>query len=243
MKKLTDIQGVIFDYGGTIDTNSRHWAEVLWEKYRELQVPVDKPVFREAYVHGERTLARQPLVKPEDNFYDVLRIKTRVQMDWLVENGILPCEKAVAENYASRIADACYAYVLEVLKRTRPVVKTLSEYYKLVLVSNFYGNIQAVLKDFGLDGFFSRIVESSVVGVRKPDPAIYRLGVEAMGLPAGQVLVVGDSFSKDVVPAKKVGCKVAWLKGEGWGNEETDDSLPDVVITDLPDLLPYLIID
>ncbi|ADY35391.1 HAD-superfamily hydrolase, subfamily IA, variant 1 [Phocaeicola salanitronis DSM 18170] len=243
MKKLTDIQGVIFDYGGTIDTNSRHWAEVLWEKYRELQVPVDKPVFREAYVHGERTLARQPLVKPEDNFYDVLRIKTRVQMDWLVENGILPHEKAVAENYASRIADACYAYVLEVLKRTRPVVKTLSEHYKLVLVSNFYGNIQAVLKDFGLDGFFSRIVESSVVGVRKPDPAIYRLGVEAMGLPAGQVLVVGDSFSKDVVPAKKVGCKVAWLKGEGWGNEETDDSLPDVVITDLPDLLPYLIID
>ena len=243
MKKLTDIQGVIFDYGGTIDTNSRHWAEVLWEKYRELQVPVDKPVFREAYVHGERTLARQPLVKPEDNFYDVLRIKTRVQMDWLVENGILPCEKAVAENYASRIADACYAYVLEVLKRTRPVVKTLSEHYKLVLVSNFYGNIQAVLKDFGLDGFFSRIVESSVVGVRKPDPAIYRLGVEAMGLPAGQVLVVGDSFSKDVVPAKKVGCKVVWLKGEGWGNEEIDDSLPDVVITDLPDLLPYLIID
>lgn len=243
MKKLTDIQGVIFDYGGTIDTNSRHWAEVLWEKYRELQVPVDKPVFREAYVHGERTLARQPLVKPEDNFYDVLRIKTRVQMDWLVENGILPREKAVAENYASRIADACYAYVLEVLKRTRPVVKTLSEHYKLVLVSNFYGNIQAVLKDFGLDGFFSRIVESSVVGVRKPDPAIYRLGVEAMGLPAGQVLVVGDSFSKDVVPAKKIGCKVAWLKGEGWGNEETDDSLPDVVITDLPDLLPYLIID
>lgn len=243
MKKLTDIQGVIFDYGGTIDTNSRHWAEVLWEKYKELQVPVDKPVFREAYVHGERTLARQPLVKPEDNFYDVLRIKTRVQMDWLVENGILPCEKVVAENYASRIADACYAYVLEVLKRTRPVVKTLSEHYKLVLVSNFYGNIQAVLKDFGLDGFFSRIVESSVVGVRKPDPAIYRLGVEAMGFPAGQVLVVGDSFSKDVVPAKKVGCKVAWLKGEGWGNEETDDSLPDVVITDLPDLLPYLIID
>ena len=232
MKKLTDIQGVIFDYGGTIDTNSRHWAEVLWEKYKELQVPVDKPVFREAYVHGERTLARQPLVKREDNFYDVLRIKTRVQMDWLVENGILPREKAVAENYASRIADACYAYVLEVLKRTRPVVKTLSEHYKLVLVSNFYGNIQAVLKDFGLDGFFSRIVESSVVGVRKPDPAIYRLGVEAMGLPAGQVLVVGDSFSKDVVPAKKVGCKVAWLKGEGWGNEETDDSL-----------LPYLIID
>ena len=27
---LKDIKGVIFDYGGTIDTNSRHWAEVLF---------------------------------------------------------------------------------------------------------------------------------------------------------------------------------------------------------------------
>ena len=61
-----------------------------------------------------------------------------------------------------------------------------------------------------------------------------------MGLPAGNVLVVGDSFSKDVVPAKAVGCKVAWLKGEGWGNEEIDETLPDVIITDLPELLSYV---
>ena len=36
---LKDIKGVIFDYGGTIDTNSRHWAEVLWSKYAEYHVP------------------------------------------------------------------------------------------------------------------------------------------------------------------------------------------------------------
>ncbi len=240
-KKLNDIQGVIFDYGGTIDTNSRHWAEVLWSKYEEFQVPVDKQSFREAYVHGERTLARVPLVKPEHNFRDVLCIKTRIQIDFLVDGGKLSREDADAKKYAACIAERCYDYVLEVLKRTRPVVETLSRRYRLVLVSNFYGNIQTILKDFGLFSFFSDIIESSVVGVRKPDPAIYRLGVEAMGFPAGNVLVVGDSFSKDVVPAKKVGCKVAWLKGEGWGNEETDESLPDVIIGDLPDLLPYLL--
>lgn len=38
MNALKDIQGVIFDYGGTIDTNSRHWAEVLWAKYVEHQI-------------------------------------------------------------------------------------------------------------------------------------------------------------------------------------------------------------
>lgn len=241
MNKLTDIKGVIFDYGGTIDTNSRHWAAVLWEKYVEFQVPVDNASFREAYVHGERTLARVPLVKPEHDFHDVLRIKTGIQIDFLVEQGKLDKQQAEAGAYAQKVADACYQYVLEVLKRTRPVVQTLAARYKLVLVSNFYGNIQTILKDFGLLEYFADIVESSVVGVRKPDPAIYRLGVEAMGLPAANVLVVGDSFSKDVVPAKTVGCKVAWLQGEGWGNETIDETLPDVILTDLPDLLPCLL--
>lgn len=234
MKRIEDIKGVIFDYGGTIDTNSRHWAEVLWSRYAELGVPVSKADFREAYVHGERTLARLPLVKPEHNFHDVLRIKTEIQVNYLVENGKLG--KSAVTEYAARIADGCYDYVLDVLKTTRPVVKSLSERYKLVLVSNFYGNIQTILKDFGLDSFFTEVIESAVVGVRKPDPAIYRLGVEAMGFDASNVLVVGDSFSKDVVPAKAIGCKVAWLKGEGWGDEQIDETLPDVIITDLAEL-------
>ena len=44
-----------------------------------------------------------------------------------------------------------------------------------------------------------------------------------------------------MVPAKAVGCKAAWLKGEGWGNEEIDESLPDIILTDLPDLLSYVL--
>ena len=238
MERLTDIKGIIFDYGGTLDTNSRHWSEVLWSKYEEYHVPVGKADFREAYVYGERTLARIPLVKPEDNFHDVLCIKTKLQMEYLIEQGKL--EQPDAMEYAVKIADSCYQYVLSVLEKTRPVVQSLSRKYKLVLVSNFYGNIRSVLKDFELDDFFSDVIESSVVGVRKPDPAIYRLGVEVLKLPAENVLVVGDSFSKDMVPAKTVGCKVAWLKGEGWENEEIDESLPDIIITDLVCLPHYL---
>lgn len=238
MERLTDIKGIIFDYGGTLDTNSRHWSEVLWSKYEEYHVPVGKADFREAYVYGERTLARIPLVKPEDNFHDVLCIKTKLQMEYLIEQGKL--EQTDAMEYAVKIADSCYQYVLNVLEKTRPVVQSLSRKYKLVLVSNFYGNIRSVLKDFELDDFFSDVIESSVVGVRKPDPAIYRLGVEVLKLPVENVLVVGDSFSKDMVPAKTVGCKVAWLKGEGWENEEIDESLPDIIITDLVCLPHYL---
>lgn len=237
MGKITDIKGIIFDYGGTIDTNSRHWAEVLWSQYVKHHIPVDKGSFREAYVFDERSLAKYPYVRPDHNFFDVLLFKCKLQMEYLALHHHLEMDERKLQQYALSVAESSYLYVQEVLKTTRPVVETLSKKYKLVLVSNFYGNIQTILGDFKLDSFFADVVESSVVGVRKPDPAIYQLGVDAMGFNASEVLVVGDSFSKDVVPAKKVGCKVVWLKGEGWGNETIDESLPDVIITSLDQLI------
>ena len=150
MNRLTDIQGIIFDYGGTIDTNSRHWAEVLWSKYVAHQVPVTKEAFREAYVFGERSLAKFPFVRPDHDFHDVLRIKCKLQMEYLAEKRHLPMDEKLLRNYAQLVADGCYDYVLDVLKVTRPVVDQLAKHYKLVLVSNFYGNIQTILKDFGL---------------------------------------------------------------------------------------------
>ena len=138
MNRLTDIQGIIFDYGGTIDTNSRHWAEVLWSKYVAHQVPVTKEAFREAYVFGERSLAKFPFVRPDHDFHDVLRIKCKLQMEYLAEKRHLPMDEALLLNYATLVADSCYDYVLDVLKVTRPVVDQLAKRFKLVLVSNFY---------------------------------------------------------------------------------------------------------
>ena len=59
-----------------------------------------------------------------------------------------------------------------------------------------------------------------MVGVRKPDPQIFRLGVDALSMKPEEVLVVGDSLSKDIYPAESIGCKTLWLKGKGWTAEE-----------------------
>ena len=109
--------------------------------------------------------------------------------------------------------------------------------YPMVLVSNFYGNINVVLREFGLAQYFQDVVESSAVGIRKPDARIFSLGVKCLGLKPEEVMVVGDSFYKDVEPAIKIGCHAAWFKGEGWSNKTYDESLPDIIITDLAQLL------
>lgn len=58
MLESDKIKGILFDYGGTIDSNGMHWAEVIWKAYQAEEVPVSKETFREAYVHGERTLGK-----------------------------------------------------------------------------------------------------------------------------------------------------------------------------------------
>lgn len=213
------VKGIIFDYGGTLDSRGDHWSHIIRQAYDAAGLrDITEDIFRRAYVHGERELARKAYIRPEDNFLDLMRVKVGVEMQWLVDNDEL--EPIRARDAREPIARYCYDYARRCVREARPVLEALSKKYPMVLVSNFYGNILSVLRDFRIDGFFSRIVESSVVGVRKPDPAIFQLGVEALGLTPQEVLVVGDSLRKDIMPARSLGCRTAWLKGRGWDAEE-----------------------
>lgn len=220
------IKGYIFDYGGTIDTGGHHWGKVIWHAYERQQVPVSEAQFREAYVHGERTLGKNPIIQPDFTFRQTLEKKLQLQLEFLHQ-----------EDYLSPLLDDLYSRTQAETRKSREVLLRLKEQYPMVLVSNFYGNIQTVLREFGLDGVFSQIIESAVVGVRKPDPRIFSLGVEALGLKPDEVVVVGDSIDKDIVPARQAGCHTVWFRGEGWTDDPVDESLPDRIITDLRELL------
>ena len=56
--KMESIKGIIFDYGGTIDSRGVHWSEIIWDGYRAAGIDIDKETFRQAYVHAERELHR-----------------------------------------------------------------------------------------------------------------------------------------------------------------------------------------
>lgn len=234
MLEINKIKGIIFDYGGTIDTNGKHWAEVLWEAYEDNRVPVTKEQFREAYVYAERYLATNPVIKPEDNFYVLLGKKVGLQINYLFSNSFLPQEYK-SNDYCLAISTQCYNFVRRLVDKEKSLLSALKSRYPMVLVSNFYGNIDTVLHDFGLSEYFDDIIESAVVGIRKPDPAIFELGVKRLELPASSVVVIGDSYTKDIVPASETGCQTVWLKGIGWGDDD-ENATADAVITDFMEL-------
>ncbi len=252
------ISGIIFDYGGTLDTRGDHWSEVIYDGYCQCGVVIDKNAYRDAYVYGERALAVNPIVTPDFHFIDILYAKLRLQLQFLAGRELLAtgkddAEKQAAlgrqlefddneiETIASRVADCINKTTTELLAENRQVLEQLRQKgLPMVLVSNFYGNIHTVLRDSGIEGYFKDIVESAVVGVRKPNPAIFALGVCALDMPASQVLVVGDTYSKDIVPACKLGCHTIWIKGRQWEEKHSDESICDAVITRLDEMLAYV---
>lgn len=234
MLDISKIKGIIFDYGGTIDSNGKHWAEVLWDAYVDNGVPVSKEQFREAYVYAERYLATHAVIEPEDNFFDLLTKKVDLQIDFLVDKLFLPAE-GKTKGYGLAISTQCYTFVKSLISKEKSLLDELKNRYPMVLVSNFYGNVQSVLSDFGLLDYFDDIIESAVVGVRKPDPAIFGLGVQSLDIPASSVVIIGDSYTKDIVPARSLGCHTIWLKGMGW-EEDAEDATADLIIDDFIEL-------
>lgn len=240
MGKIDHVKRLLFDYGGTLDTGGRHWSYVLWDGYRAVGVPVSEEAFRSAYVGGERALARRRIILPADTFHDLLLKKLHLEAAALIEAGVWHPSADERKKMETGVADYCYGRVWEELKKSRRVLRALRERFRPVLVTNFYGNMPAVLRDFGLDGFFSAVIESAVVGVRKPDPAIWTLGLEAAACRPEEACAVGDSFGKDVEPARSLGIHTVWFKGRQWEPRTYDETLPDAVITDL-DQLPALL--
>ena len=227
------IKGYIFDYGGTLDTGGQHWGKVIWHAYERQQVPVSEEAFRDAYVHAERTLGRNPIIQPDFTFYKTIETKIRIQLEFLKKQNYV----SSVSSYLKPLTDSLYEATVKETAKSREVLLQLKQQYPMVLVSNFYGNIATVLKEFKMDGIFDTIIESAVVGVRKPDPQIFTLGVEALGMQPDEVVVVGDSMDKDIIPAGKAGCHTVWFKGEGWTNDPVDESPAEIVITDLTQLL------
>ena len=235
-------QAFLFDYGGTLDTSARHWAGVLFEGYVHAGVPVSEPHFREAYVYAERKLAREMPIQPHDDFHALLVKKLQAEFEYLVSEQLLPAaHRADVPHYVASIARYLDDFARRQTSRSAQVLQALSSRYRLILVSNFYGNLHTVVERYGLDHYFESIVESAVVGVRKPDPAIWQLGVDAAGCAAVDCAAVGDSYDKDILPANSIGCRTAWIKGEGWTDEEIAQPVADHIIYELSELKGILL--
>jgi putative hydrolase of the HAD superfamily len=88
---------------------------------------------------------------------------------------------------------------------------------RLGVVSNSDGRVEEALVAAGLRDCFDVVLDSALVGVEKPDPAIFRAALAALGVAPAEALYVGDLYDVDVAGARAAGMEAALLLPDAAG--------------------------
>lgn len=230
------IKAIAFDFGGTLDSPFLHWMDIYLKLYStELHLPLTRENFRDSYVHAERMMERLQLVKPTHSLLETQTFKTNLQFTHLIENGVLPDTPENRDQLPLQAARLVTDYSSAYVTAARPVLEELQKRYTLLLVSNYYGNIAQIAADLGVASYFKTITDSTIAGIRKPDPALWKLAIDGAGFSVEEVLVVGDSMKNDILPGISLGCQVIQ------GCPESKEKPADVTfVTELDQLLELL---
>jgi len=107
---------------------------------------------------------------------------------------------------------------------------------RLGLVTNGDGDMQREkLERFALRPWFASIVIEGDFGRGKPDPAVYRHVLDALGVAPAEAMMVGDNLEFDVVGPARLGVHGVWLdragRGRGDAGADTIRSLAELAVS------------
>lgn len=177
------IRGLIFDYGGVL------W-DMRWDLARTLE---------QEHGHRERTII-ETLYGSET--WRKLEIGVGDRQAWLDESH-LALETAAGRELPRlhqrwRERQHLIAPNIDLIRRLRPA-------YKTAVLSNADNTLVRTLRDaHGIHDLFDDIVVSADVGMAKPDPRIYALSAQRIGLPPEECVFI-DDLPRNVDAARESG--------------------------------------
>jgi HAD superfamily hydrolase (TIGR01509 family) len=222
--------GAVADRCGPFDRGA---FAAAWAEERERQFAEDVPAMREVDLTQRvaRVLARMrgmPAPGREDRWDDpaAARLSTADEIDFAVD-----------------VYSAAFVESLPPPPEVGPLLARLADRYVLGICSNWplAATIERYVHAAGWAAHLRAVVVSQRVGTIKPDPRIFRVAESELGVVGPAVLHVGDDWAADVVGAKAVGWRVAYLRLRPVdsplpSSPEGDDVRPDLVIDRLGDL-------
>ncbi len=195
------MHSVLFDFGGTLDADGATWLDRFHPIYTEMGIRTPKEIFARAFYASDDALPNRFALKN-------LSLEETLQYQvGLVIEALAPERSSLRDKIAQRFLAGCRTQ----FQRNRPLLERLGRRYRLGIVSNFYGNLESVLKSEGLRDLFETVVDSGVVGQSKPDAGIFWHALKALGASPADCLMVGDSTARDMRGAENMGMAHAKL--------------------------------
>jgi putative hydrolase of the HAD superfamily len=196
-------KAILFDFGGTLDSDGEHWLDRFYALYKDLGFRIPLSEIKRAFYHADGVCSSDSQVVS----LGLRRLMKRHVGLQFAALGLADDEKE------SEMVETFCTESERFLRRNARLLRQLRDRYRLGLVSNFYGNVAALCEEAGLAPALDVILDSALVGMSKPDPGIFRAALERLQLPPQEVTCVGDSFERDMIPARELGMKTIWLKG------------------------------
>ena len=102
-----------------------------------------------------------------------------------------------------------------------------------IVSNNLLDEQQEKLRHCGLDAHIDALIVSEEVGLSKPHPRIFQVALDRLRVRAGEAVMIGDSWSADIVGARGVGIRPIWFNRNRQPRPE-----PDVAVVELHALEP-----
>ena len=218
------LKAVIFDLDGTLldrEASVVRFVIRQHQRYKALH-----PISVETYIRSFVALDDGGMVW-KDKVYQQLLAEHEIKgVSW----------KELLQDYLKSFAQDCVGF--EGMEAMLAALK--GEGYVLGMVTNGRspfqeGNIRAL----GIENYFSTIVVSDAVGMRKPEPEIFLETLGRLKVTADEAAFVGDSPKSDIWGAQGVGMKAIWKRNARWGECEEADGVCDHM-SQLPALIRSL---
>jgi HAD superfamily hydrolase (TIGR01549 family) len=203
------IDTLLFDFGGTLDADGVAWKERFHSLYRAEGLDMTAATFAPIFYAADGPLAGE-LPLDADLSKTVHGLTANLEAELARRKGYA-AKHHVEDDRGARVAARFLSDAAMAFARNRPLLEALRGRYRLGVVSNFYGNLEAVCHGAGLAPLFGVIVDSHRVGAEKPDPAIFRAALEPLGAKAETTLFVGDSLRRDREGARRIGMGFLWI--------------------------------
>ena len=208
------VETLLFDFGGTLDADGVAWKERFYALYRAEGLNIAADAFAAAFHAADDALIGA--MPPSTGLVETVRLLAanvetelarRLPESGSGETGMRRLDGARGGRVGERFLAEMYA----AFARNRPVLAALGEHYKLGIVSNFYGNLEAVCRSSGLAPLFAVMTDSHCVGAEKPDPAIFHAALETLRAAPATTVFVGDSLHRDLEGARRTGMRFIWI--------------------------------
>ena len=233
------IETVLFDFGGTLDSDGVAWKERFYALYQSEGLDFSADAFAPAFYAADDALvgALAPTTGLQETV-DALTTNLEAELARCADG-----QDGIDRARGRRVAVRFLSEMSTAFARNRPVLETLSERYRLGVVSNFYGNLEAACESSGLAPLFGVMMDSQRVGAEKPDPAIFHAALSALHAAPETAVMVGDSLRRDYEGARRSGLSFIWIAPKDVQAAKCsvarDGSILGTV-SELPDLLDIL---